>query len=453
MARYDGRTQIVQQGRATLDYRPRVLYVVRYLPYVPSPGYLTRTFHLVRAAAQVADLSLIGAPHDPLHARVKPLFDMCADVHVLDVPPGAPPPFINTLIHRARAVHARYPAARPLGTLLQRASALREKYQGLQEVDYSGLDKTVTRLLGKQRYDLVVVEHDDIADMLSDTLKAWGGPRIADLHSVMSVQKRRLEINRGREETSLSPLVLKVQAAERRILQSYDRVTVVSEADGAEFRQICLEARIEVVPNGVDVDYFGAVDIWRREGLCVQSEIDTLVFTGHLALEPNADAVVFFVREVLPLVRRRRPGSRFWIVGGGPVLSAVESLAKQPGVELFLDVDDVRPFLATSHVAVAPLRLGSGTRLKVLEALAAHTPLVSTTRGAEGLELAAERDLLVADTPASMAEAVVQLLERPDYAARIAQRGADTARKRYSWAISREKFQSMLLRVLAAQSQ
>jgi polysaccharide biosynthesis protein PslH len=266
----------------------------------------------------------------------------------------------------------------------------------------------------------------------------------------MSVQKRRLEASRGREETSLSPLVLKVQAAERRILQSYDRVTVVSEADAADFRQIFLEARIEVVPNGVDTEYFGAVDTWRREGSYVQSEIDTLVFTGHLALEPNADAVVFFVREVLPLVRRRRPESRFWIVGGGPVPSAVGSLARQPGVEVFLDVDDVRPFLAASHVAVAPLRLGSGTRLKVLEALAAHTPLVSTTCGAEGLELTSERDLLLADTPESMAEAVVQLLERPEYATRIAQRGADTVRKRYSWAIASERFQSTLSGVLAS---
>jgi glycosyltransferase involved in cell wall biosynthesis len=207
--------------------------------------------------------------------------------------------------------------------------------------------------------------------------------------------------------------------------------------------------RVDVLSSGVDIDYFGAVATWPREQSVSRLQGDTLVFIGTLAYHPNIHALQFFMDEVLPLIKRRGPHVRFWIVGASPG-PAVQAMAKQEGVEVFASVPDVRPYLAASTVAIVPLRLGSGTRLKILEALAAHLPVVSTTFGAEGLDLEPGRDVLLADTAGAFAEAVWSLLECPDRAQELAHHGWETVRRAYSWDGIRARFRVMIQEVGAA---
>jgi glycosyltransferase involved in cell wall biosynthesis len=243
--------------------------------------------------------------------------------------------------------------------------------------------------------------------------------------------------------------VRQLQAIERDLLCSYTRVVAVSEVEAAHLRRLAPDKRVDVLASGVDVAYFGAVATWPREHSVPRPKGDTLVFLGALAYHPNIHALQFFMDEVWPLVKRRRPHVRFWIVGASPG-PAVLAMAEQEGVEVFATVPDVRPYLAASTVAIVPLWLGSGTRLKILEALAAHLPVVSTTFGAEGLDLEPGRDVLLADTAGAFAEAVCSLLECPDRAQELAHHGWETVRRAYSWDGIRARFRGMIQEVGAA---
>ncbi|MBK9050663.1 MAG: glycosyltransferase [Chloroflexi bacterium] len=158
---------------------------------------------------------------------------------------------------------------------------------------------------------------------------------------------------------------------------------------------------------------------------------DTLVYAGAMTYKANFDAVAYFLGEIWPLIRAARPQAVFYVTGkldGVPV----ERLPKQDGVIFTGYLDDVRPRVAQSWLSVIPLRLGGGTRLKVLESLALGTPVVTTSKGMEGLELMPERDVLVADTPEAFAAAVIQLLHDPNLHTLLSQHGQQAV-KRYDW--------------------
>jgi glycosyltransferase involved in cell wall biosynthesis len=317
------------------------------------------------------------------------------------------------------------------------------KYGLFQRSDSSGLMDIVTDLLARQEFDVVVVEHSKLAAMLVDMLRAWGGPCIADLHNVMYALEQRGNSSQGysaRDHRAIG----EYEAAERLILESYARVSVVSHIEAASLRRLSPQGQIEVLPNGVDVDYFMA----EGPSTSVGTAPATLIFTGLLYHQPNVDALSFFAREIWPLIRRQRE-VRLLIVGAGPAPATVKALASEPGIEMFVSVPDVRPFFAASHVAIVPLRWGGGTRLKILEALSAAMPVVSTTFGAEGLRLQSQKDLVLADTPAEFADAVLQLLEQPRDAEQLGRHGATTVRRHYSWDRTASRFQALVREVLA----
>ena len=177
--------------------------------------------------------------------------------------------------------------------------------------------------------------------------------------------------------------------------------TVCSEREREILLQRVPQARIEVVGNGVDVEYFSANPIpndVRRD----------LVFMGRMDYHANVDAAVFFAKKIWPLVRTRRPELRFVVVGAQPT-NEVLALRDLAGVIVTGTVDDVRPFYHSALAAVVPLRVGGGTRLKVLEAMAAGTAVISTTLGAEGLAVTAGKDILIADSSEAIADAVASL--------------------------------------------
>jgi glycosyltransferase involved in cell wall biosynthesis len=179
-----------------------------------------------------------------------------------------------------------------------------------------------------------------------------------------------------------------------------------------------------VIPNGVDTSFFAPQ--------ARPVEDDTLVFTGAINYFPNADAVIWFVSDVLPLIHKVRPGVRFSIVGNAPPES-VRRLASSH-VEVTGFVDDVRPSIARSAVYVVPIRIGGGTRLKVLEAMAMRKPIVTTSIGCEGIDAAHGKSVLIADTPQAFADATLRLLADRRMAEALADAGHDLVRSRYDWA-------------------
>ncbi len=208
----------------------------------------------------------------------------------------------------------------------------------------------------------------------------------------------------------------------RRLTRDFAACTVVSEVEARILRQIAPGARVAVIPNGIPLA--------RYQGVEAAPEPDTLIFPGAPTYWANRDALEFFAAAIWPEIRRRRRGARLWITGRTPEGVV---LPCPPGWVYTGYLEDIRPWMARAWAMVAPLRFGGGTRLKILEAMALGTPVVSTAKGAEGLVFRVPDAVEIADDPAAFARAVVALLEDPERRARQGQR-ARAAVQDYDWA-------------------
>jgi sugar transferase (PEP-CTERM/EpsH1 system associated) len=223
---------------------------------------------------------------------------------------------------------------------------------------------------------------------------------------------------------------------ERAICRCARHVIAVSEADAAQFRESFGVASVSAVPTGVDLDYF------RRPA--APAAVADLVFVGSMDWMPNIQGVRFFLEHVWPLIRRRRPECTLAIVGRQPPAS-LEALAGAPsGIRVTGTVDDVRPYLWGSLVSIVPLYIGGGTRLKIYEAMAAGVPVVSTTVGAEGLDVEHPRDIRIADTPQDFAAQCLELLDDTERRAALAQAALELMAGRFSWERAAGRFAEIL---------
>jgi sugar transferase (PEP-CTERM/EpsH1 system associated) len=215
---------------------------------------------------------------------------------------------------------------------------------------------------------------------------------------------------------------------EAQVCRRAGRVLAVSDADAAALRKLVPGLDVAVVPNGVDTQ------VYRPETPTPKPQIskDALVFTGTMDFRPNVDAVLWFARKVLSRVRAQVPEAHFLVVGQRPH-RRLDELRGAPAVALTGWVEDARPYIAQAAVYVAPLRIGGGTRLKLLEAMAMGKPVVATRLGAEGYPVADGRELLLADTPADFAAAVVALLRAPERRVELGRVARAFVEQQYDW--------------------
>jgi len=263
--------------------------------------------------------------------------------------------------------------------------------------------RRVRELLDAERFDLVLCDFLVPAVNLPTALPC---PAVVFTHNVEAeIWRRHVEAQSG----ATGRLLYRAQwrrmlRFERDTLARFGLVLAVSDADRRTFAHLYgarVPAPVFVVKTGVDTDYFSPAG--------PPAEPRHLVFTGSMDWIPNEDAMLSFVRDVLPRIRREEPGVTLSIVGRAPT-PAVRALGRQPGVEVTGSVDDVRPHIARAAVYVVPIRIGGGTRLKIFEAMAMGKAVVSTEVGAEGLPVTPGADILIEDSPDGFARAVIDLL-------------------------------------------
>ncbi|MCI0701950.1 MAG: glycosyltransferase family 4 protein [Planctomycetia bacterium] len=206
----------------------------------------------------------------------------------------------------------------------------------------------------------------------------------------------------------------------------------VSREDAELMRTDFGVTNVQVVENGVDVSYF-------RPQRDVERTATQMLFLGSLDWRPNQDAATLLLNELLPQVRSAIPHATAIFAGRRPPEWLRSMVKATPGAELHADLPDVRPVLARCGFLVVPLRIGGGSRLKILEALATSTPVVSTRVGAEGLELVAGRDLVVSETPKELVGAMIAAIRRPDELQDTAESGRRHVLARYSWDLLAER--------------
>jgi sugar transferase (PEP-CTERM/EpsH1 system associated) len=215
-------------------------------------------------------------------------------------------------------------------------------------------------------------------------------------------------------------------AFETRVARAFDENVFCTPLEQQIFQQAVPGASSLVLRNGVDLEHFRPAP--------QRAEPGHLVFTGVMDYLPNADGCEWFVREILPRVRQRHPGARFSIVGSRPT-ARVKALAQVEGVQVTGFVPETRDWLARAAVSVAPLRIARGIQNKVLEAMAMGLPVVGTTQATQGVEGVAERDFLVADSAAALAEAVLRLLDAPEPARELGRRARRFVEQHYDWEV------------------
>jgi len=230
----------------------------------------------------------------------------------------------------------------------------------------------------------------------------------------------------------------KMFECEKKACREAARIIAVSPTDASLMQSMfgIAAEKISAVPTGVDIDYF-------RRPAHIRRETD-LVFVGSMDWMPNVDGVQYFVREILPLIRRERPQCTLTVVGRkpGPDILALAKL--DPQIRITGTVPDVRPHLWGSRVSIVPLRIGGGTRLKIYESMAGSVPVVSTTVGAEGLDVNHPATIRLADTPSAFASECLRLLNGQAEADRMAEEALDLVAARFSWDRIAQDFEEIL---------
>jgi polysaccharide biosynthesis protein PslH len=206
----------------------------------------------------------------------------------------------------------------------------------------------------------------------------------------------------------------------------FAHVVAVSEADAGAFRRDYGVAAVSDVPTGVDLNYFSPTPGIRRG-------TRELVFVGSMDWMPNEEGIRWFASEVFPLIQQQIADARLTIVGRSPSAGLRDAAAANRAIEVVGTVPDVRPYLERAALSVVPLRIGGGTRLKIYEAMALGVPIVSTTIGAEGLPVRDGEHLRLADSPQAQAATLIELLQRPDEARRLATNARRYVERHCSW--------------------
>ncbi|HEV8309349.1 MAG TPA: glycosyltransferase [Methylomirabilota bacterium] len=378
-----------------------ILVLAPYPPYPARFGGATRIFHLIRVLARDHRVTLLCFASPDQRAALGPLWELCSGVHTVDYP-----------------VAARQKRLYQLRSLAGRAYSYYAYYS-------PPMARALHALLARQRFDIVQLEFGDAGGYyeVPGTVLT-----VLDEHNV---EHRILERTWQQETSPIRRLYNRVEAQKLRrdelaACRRADGILTTSDVDRATLATHVSGIPIRVIPNGVDTTFFvppppGTEDPKR------------IVFTGAINYQPNTDGVLHFCEEILPRIHAVAPEVTFAVVGKDPP-ERVRALAG-PRVEVTGTVPDVRPWMCRAGMFVVPLRVGGGTRLKILEAMASGRAVISTSLGCEGLEVTHGDDIMIADTPADFADAVLRCLRDPGLRARLGARGRVLAERRYRWEV------------------
>jgi polysaccharide biosynthesis protein PslH len=404
----------------------RVLLLSPMAPSPPTFGAQARTHGLLTNLAKHHEISAVILHDDESTPQINgaAMRSYCREVHFIRNP------------HAASGWRRR---------LLQLRSWFSGKsYQRLVSTAPE-LQNCLDRVLTERRFDVVLVNFPHLAHYrLRQSPPGTPAPVvIIDSHDVHYDLARQIAVSTASFGRRLHARLnwRKLQKEEIAAYEGADGVCVCSAADQQRLAKDAPAAMTVIIPNAADV-----------EGLQPRPSdpaptADTVLFFGLLATVPNVDGLHFFVRDIWPRILAVRPAAQFLIVGAKPAaeLKALEGR----GVKIVGPVDDLRSYLSRAAAIVVPLRLGSGTRLKILESWAMARPVVSTTLGAEGLGAVAGRHLLIADDPAEFAAAVVRILNEPELATSLGAAGRALVSELYSWQGTAESLAAFFRRAVA----
>jgi glycosyltransferase involved in cell wall biosynthesis len=305
-------------------------------------------------------------------------------------------------------------------------------------VSYVRFGSAVSKIIASDRFDLVQAEWVEAGIFL----KKGDAPMVLDAHDVITKPAWRSVMNSRGLRRPLSYLVYRlVRSLELRTVRRFDVIVTRADYDKEYLRSMTKNAVIEVVPHPA------GLDITEKKYGREKNTVLFLASFKHRKL--NVDAALYFYREVFPKVRSRIPGTTFIIAGYGPPEELLSIGRRDPFVRVAGFVDDVDEYYKKASVFVAPILVGGGIIVKILDAMAAGTPVVTTSFGNEGIGAEPGRDIIVADSSDVFAAEVVNVLSDRTYADRIAKNGQEYIRKHFSREAVFDKLESIYRRLKA----
>lgn len=401
----------------------RVLQMAPRVCWPLDTGAKLRNFHLARVLSETADVSLLAFTENDTSIEI--LENQYERVVTVKRDPGySPAKILRGAVGRT-----------PISLLNYTTNAMKQ---------------ALAEMLAEQQFDLVQMESIHLMGYLPIIRSATSRPLVVcDWHNIESELMTRYSEREPNvlRRTYARNTARKLGDLERQAMRDFDAHVVVSERDQDQLLQLNPASRISVIENGVDSAHYADEEIDKAYKARASRRADALgkihqpvrvnriVFVGSMDYHANIHAVVDFAREVWPAILQRNRELVFTIVGREPSME-VRELGSLPGIEVTGTVDDVRPYYREAVAAIVPLKVGGGSRLKILESMAAGIPVISTTLGAEGLEINHGREIVIANTNEEIAEAVSRVREDETLRRQLIGAGRDLVSRRYEWAIA-----------------
>jgi len=389
-----------------------ILFLSTRSPYPLISGHSLRTYHILKGAAQNHNVTLVTFVQLPEHElkdeNLNHLRSFCKAVYPFKIPADMSRTKLATML------------------FLNLFSSL--PFVG-QKYDAPLMRQKIREIMQTEHIDLV---HVDMLPLTVYINEFKSLPRILVNHNVESVRLYRWFQTEPNpiKKAYLGLQWLKLRSFERSAMEKFDGCVVVSEIDRQLLRQMGINNNLFVVPNGTNTEFFKSTG---------KKVIDnSVLWIGHMDVHTNKDAVLYFWREIYPILKKKYPEVKMTFVGTAPPKEIADAARADGHVRVTGFVDDIRPFIEEAAVMVVPIRIGSGTRLKILDAMAMGKAIVSTSVGCEGINVSNGRNILIADHPYDFANKTIGLLKSPDLRTNLGENALELA-KSYDWNLIREK--------------
>jgi glycosyltransferase involved in cell wall biosynthesis len=401
--------------------RKRILFLSQCLPFPPHSGVTNRTYHILRELQREFDVSLVAFSRRNHQADSVARASAAASLRL-----------VVSDVREATVIGSEWSMALKLRNHL--TSLLTGRPYIFYDYSHKEFDRELRGELSVAPPDLV---HLDSMDLYRWLPSLPAVPVACTHHNVESelLRGRADRIPRRATRAYLRHQANLVEKVERRLCSRFALNVMTSERDAQRLRVLAPGARTSVIPNGVDVEYF-------RPTSPRSLVPGRIAFLGPTYMFPNRDAVDFFLADIWPLITRQVPKSTFRLIGKNSIDEKLR-FESHPGVICEGYVSDIRPSFTEAECSVVPLRVGGGTRLKILDAWSMGKAIVSTSIGCEGLETADGRNILIRDDAKSFADAVVQVLSDAELRNRLGHEGRMTVEKHYAWPTVGRKLSSL----------
>jgi glycosyltransferase involved in cell wall biosynthesis len=379
----------------------KVLLLTQVLPYPPDSGPKVKTYNVLKYLAQRHEVTLVSFVRGDQSDDVRHLKQYCRAVHTVPIQRGA-------------ARDAWY---------MTRSLLTGQPFLMVRD-DRVAMHRLIDQLATEEHFD---VAHADQLNMAQYAARVADAFKVFDAHNALWLLYKRLwqTMRPGLRKLLLGRDWRLLKKYEGCICREFDAFLAVSEEDKAALSEAAgYSVDAKVIPIAIDTDEVAQIE---------RPDPTHILHIGTMYWPPNIDGVLWFIHEMWPLIRERKPGVQFDVVGSRPPREIVALGGDETGINVTGYVSDPTPYFQRAALMVVPLRAGGGMRVKILNAWAQGIPIVSTTLGCEGIAATPGKDILVGDTPEEFAAAVLCLLDDGDLANQIVDRGRQTVIEKYDY--------------------